>query len=440
MNCSLRHIVLLLLSAVAVAPPVHAEDAFPLRAIEFEGNQHFPNEALVALTGLELGSPVREGDFRTALRHLNNAGVFERLEFKYSPLDGGYRVTFVVEEVLELFPVRFDGFDVPDEEVQQLLAEKVPLFADRLPPTGPMVAMIGNALQNWWKQQGNENKVEGRLVPTGDNEFEMLFGPQQKTMNIAFVRFDNSGDLGALELQRKFNQVAMGETYTEARFKELLHYNVRPLYAEIGYMDVKFCPCETMPDPDTEGLLVQVHVDQGEIYKIGEVAWPQPMPVDPRNLSKVNQIVSGGTVNVTAAYDTMAAITESMKRQGFMKAQATFETDVDHEAKLVDFDIEIMTGPRYSFSRLVVQGLDILSEPAIRKRWGMKVGAPFDIQYPAFFLERVKADAMLENLKTTDWHLNVDEIKNTVEVALVFNGNERDRTLAPIIEKPRDPF
>jgi outer membrane protein insertion porin family len=439
-NRSLRHVVTLLLGVIALVGPVIAEDAFPLRAIEFEGNQHFSSEALAELSGLEIGTPVREGNFKTALRHLNNTGVFERLEFKYAPLGDGYRLTFVVEEVLELFLVRFDGFDTPTEEIQELLAQKVPLFGDRVPPTGPMVTMIGNALQTWWTQQGNDSKIEGRLVPTGDNEFEMLFGPRQKTMNIAFVRFDNSGELEALELQRKFNQVAMGEEYTEARFKELLHHNVRPFYAEIGYMNVKFCPCETKPDPDTEGLLVQVHVDQGEIYKTGDVAWPQPMPVDPKNLSKVNQIISGGTVNVTGAYKTMADITESMKRQGFMKAQATFETDVDHEAKLVDFDIEIMTGPQYTFSRLVVQGLDILSEPAIRKRWGMKAGAPFDIQYPAFFLERVKADAMLENLKTTDWHLNVDEVKKTVDVALVFNGVERDRKLAPIIEKPETPF
>jgi len=439
-NRSLRHVVTLLLGVIALVGPVIAEDAFPLRAIEFEGNQHFSSEALAELSGLEIGTPVREGNFKTALRHLNNTGVFERLEFRYAPLGDGYRLTFVVEEVLELFLVRFDGFEVATEEIQELLAQEVPLFGDRVPPTGPMVSMIGNALQTWWTQQGKDSKIEGRLVPTGDNEFEMLFGPRQKTMNIAFVRFDNSGELEALELQRKFNQVAMGEEYTEARFKELLHHNVRPLYAEVGYMNVKFCPCETKPDPDTEGLLVQVHVDQGEVYQTGAVSWPRPMPVDPKNLSKVNGIIPGSTANITAAYGTMAAITESMKRQGFMKAQATFDTELDHEAKLVNFDIEIMTGSQYSFSRLVIQGLDLLSEPAIRKRWGMKVGDSFDIQYPAFFLERVKVDAMLENLKTTDWHINVDEAKKTVDVALIFNGNVRDKTLPPIIDKPKDPF
>ena len=435
-----RLVAKLTLAAVFLVGLGAAEDAFPLRAIEIEGNQHFSSEALVALTRLKLGEPVTKADFNAGLRRLSDAGVFERLEYKFGPLDDGYHVTFVVEEVLELFPVRFDGFEVADEELRELLAENVPLFAEHVPATGSMVAMIGSTLQRWWAEQGNGSKIEGRLVPSGDQQFDMLFGPRRETTNIAFVRFSNSGDISPLELQRKFNQVAMGEAYTDARLKELLHHNVRPLYAELGYMDVKFCPCETEPDPDTEGILVRVVVEQGEVYKVGEVGWPQPMPFDPGLLTKVNRIIAGSTVNMTGAYDTMAAISQGMQRKGYMKAQATIDTDIDHEAKLVNFDIEIMTGSLYTFSRLHVNGLDILSEPAIRKRWGMKVGDAFDIQYPAFFLERIKADAMLENLKTTDWHIDVDETKKTVDVALVFGGNERDGRPPAIIEIPRNPF
>lgn len=431
---------MLLATLVVWTGPLYAEDAFPLRAIVFEGNRHFSSEALTELTRLEIGAPVRKSDFNSALRRLNESGVFESLEYKYGPLDGGYRVTFVVEEVAELFPVRFDGFDAPDDEIQQVLSENIPLFGEYAPATGPMIATIGNTLQNWWRQRGNENKVEGRLAVAGDDRFEMIFSPQRETQNIAFVRFNNAGDLASLELQRKFNQVAMGEAYSETRLQELLHHNVRPFYAEIGYMNVKFCPCEAAPDPDTEGLLVEVHIEQGEIYKVGEAAWPQPLPVAPENLSKVNGILPGGTVNMTAAYDTMAAIAESMKRQGFMQAQATFETDVDHQAKLVHFDIEIMTGARYTFSRLVIRGLDILSEPALRKRWGMQVDDPFDIRYPAYFLERIKAAAMFENLKGTNWTIDIDEIRKTVDVVLVFSGNESRKGPPPIVEKLEKPF
>ena len=123
-----------------------------------------------------------------------------------------------------------------------------------------------------------------------------------------------------------------------------------------------------------------------------------------------------------AAYQTMAEISERAKRTGYMKAQATFDERVDHDERRVHLDIDIAIGKQYVFSRLIVSGLDILSEPAVRKRWGMEPGDPFDVRYPAYFLDRVKADAMFENLRRTSWNIDVDEPSGRIDVTLVFSG------------------
>ena len=105
-----------------------------------------------------------------------------------------------------------------------------------------------------------------------------------------------------------------------------------------------------------------------------------------------------------------------------MKAHATFDECVDHDERRVHLDIDIAIGKQYKFSRLIVEGLDILSEPTVRKRWGMQAGDPFDVRYPAYFLDRVKADAMFENLKRTSWSIDIDEARALVDVTLVFSG------------------
>ena len=418
-------LLLLLLGGTAVAL---AEDDFPLRAIEFHGNRHFPADELVRVAGLELGQPVRKRDFDLALRKLNDTGVFEGLRYRFEPLGDGYKLTISVEEVPELFPVRFDGFDVPPESLRALLRRKLPLYSELVPGGGPMLRMIVNTLQAWWSGQGRNEEVVGRLVPSDDGGFEMRIGPERETNNIAFVRFSNTGEVDALELQRIFNQSAIGEPYSEARLQELLQYNARPLYTQRGYMNVTFCPCNASPDPDSEGLLVDVEVEQGELYLFGEVEWPEPLPIDPESLRKVNRIGPGLVVNMTAAYETMAAISEGMKRLGYMKARAAFDERIDHDARRVHLQINIVPGTQYAFSRLIIQGLDILSEPAVRKRWGMQPGDPFDVRYPAYFLDRVKADAMFENLQRTAWSLEIDEANRRVEVTLVFSGTpERQR-------------
>ena len=399
-----------------------AEDAFPLRAIEFQGNHSFAAEGLVAVTGLELGQIVRKRDFDTALRRLNETGVFESLRYEFGPLGDGYRLSIVVREVPELFPVRFEGFDVAPGTLEELLSETLPLFVGLAPGGGPMVRTVVNALQSWWREQGGTEEVVANLVPSGDGQFELVVSPERQSSNIAFTRFRNTGDFDARELQRIFNQSAIGEPYSASRLKELLHYNARPVYTEMGYMNVTFCPCEARPDPDSEGLLVDVHVEQGEVYLFGEVAWPDPMPVDEDTLRKVNAIGPGQVANIKAAYETMARISEGMKRHGYMKAHATFDERVDHDERRVHLDIDIAIGKQYKFSRLIVEGLDILSEPTVRKRWGMQAGDPFDVRYPAYFLDRVKADAMFENLKRTSWSIDIDEARALVDVTLVFSG------------------
>ena len=205
-------------------------------------------------------------------------------------------------------------------------------------------------------------------------------------------------------------------------------------------MNVTFCPCEATPDPDTAGLLVDVHVEQGEVYVFGDAAWPEPLPIDPERLQKLDQIQPGQVANMKAAYDTMAAIAQSMQRQGYMKAHATFDERIDHETRRVHLDIAIEAGVQFVFSRLIIKGLDILSEPTIRKRWGMQPGAPFDVRYPAYFLDRVKAEAMFENLRRTNWSIQTDDATGRVNVTLFFSGLAAEKARDTQDDAVRPPF
>ncbi|MDE0102234.1 MAG: hypothetical protein OXN89_07630 [Bryobacterales bacterium] len=403
--------------------PCLAQETFPLRVLEFEGNDAFSSADLAAVTGLEIGQMVAKPDFERALRLLNDTGAFESLRYRFGPQDGGFRLTIAVQELAELFPVRFQGLGVGDDEVEAVLREGLPLYAGKVPAVGPMVKMLVAVLGPWWEQQSGEGPIVADVVPASGGEgFEMLIGPRRQTNRIAFTTFADTGDVDALELQRVFNHAAVGEEYTEARLHELLQYNARPLYTHRGYMNVRFCPCEASPDPESEGVLVSVRVDQGDVYAFGEIAWPEPMPMDPDALARVSRISSGSVADMKAAYETMAAIGEGLKRHGYMKAHARFDEQVDHDTRLVHLQVHIDTGVRYVFSRLIIKGLDILSEPAVRKRWGMQPGQPFDVRYPAYFLDRIKADAMFAGLRRTSWGLDSDDSSGRVDVTLVFSG------------------
>ena len=51
--------------------------------------------------------------------------------------------------------------------------------------------------------------------------------------------------------------------------------------------------------------------------------------------------------------------------------------------------------------RLTIQGLDVETEPHIKKLWALKRGQPFNAEYPDYFLARLVEDQIMDNLGRT---------------------------------------
>ncbi len=424
---------------LVVALPAQDQRKYPLRAVAIVGAENFDQASIEALAGLELGAPAGKEDFDRALSNLDNAGVFETIQYRYEPQGDGYKVTFTVQEVQQLYLVRLEGFETPAEKLLALLRERVPLFSARVPSTGTMALRIGNTLQQHWTEAGNESKIIGRLAPIEGGELAMLFQPETELQTIAFVTFEGSQAIHPLELQRIFNPTAMGEAYSKARLMELLHFNVRPLFEGKGRMNVKFEEASVEPDPGSAGLLVKVGVDDGPLYTYGEVRKPEAFGLPEDVVEKIFRFDPGDPVDMKLARDAQAELDERYRRNGFLRADTKLESNVDHEAKTVDLVWSVTPGPQYTLRKLVIEGLDILSEPAVRKRWGMQLGDPFDAAYPGYFLDRIRAEQMFDNLENTKWRREIDETTKTVEVTLLFEGKKREKSGIP--NTPiEDPF
>jgi outer membrane translocation and assembly module TamA len=71
---------------------------------------------------------------------------------------------------------------------------------------------------------------------------------------------------------------------------------------------------------------------------------------------------------------------------------------------------------------LEITGLDLTSEPAIRKVWGLKPGAPFQPEYPDAFLNNLREQGVFDNLGKTSAETHIDEKNYIVDVTLHFSG------------------
>jgi outer membrane protein assembly factor BamA len=104
-----------------------------------------------------------------------------------------------------------------------------------------------------------------------------------------------------------------------------------------------------------------------------------------------------------------------------MLAKSEVHRTVNDSAKSVDLKFEIISGPQFIFHDLTIIGLDIETEPVVRKLWGLRAGRPFNVDYPNHFLERIKDMGIFENLTKTNAESRVNPKDNTVDVTLYFN-------------------
>ena len=103
-----------------------------------------------------------------------------------------------------------------------------------------------------------------------------------------------------------------------------------------------------------------------------------------------------------------------------MRADARMTRAIDERRKAVDVTFHVTAGSQYTFGKLAIVGLDILSEPHVRKLWALKEGKPYDGDYPDYFLHRIREDGVFDTLGQTRSSTRVDDERRIVDVTLTF--------------------
>jgi outer membrane protein insertion porin family len=412
---------------------------WPLESFSVKGNSHYTREQIFAETGLKLGQPVTKADFDGARDRLVASGAFISVNCGYDPAkDGkGYAATIEVAEVPELYPLHVEDVPVTDAEFLEFVKPKDALAGPKIPGTKEAVARYKDYLTELLASKNYKEPIAGTLTSENPPELIVLFRPLAPRLNVSRVKFTGAAAIPTPTLQNKLAEVASGVPYNETTFRVLLDNNIRPLYEAIGRMRVSFTKIATEPDPNVKGVAVSVEVVEGPVYKLGKV---QVAGAGERQseMLKLADLKSGETANFDQVKAASQRMEKSFHRSGYLQVSSESERHYDDTAKTVDVTIRIHLGPQFMFTKLNVIGLDIETEPTIRKMWGLPEGKPFNEDYPQHFLSRVKEDGVFDNLKNSRFENKVDQDGHTVEVTLYFNEKLTDEELKKEKEKEKE--
>ncbi|HWQ57046.1 MAG TPA: POTRA domain-containing protein [Bryobacteraceae bacterium] len=423
----MTRVVLIVLMLTVAGSSQEKAERWPVQTLSVEGNRHFPDGRILAVAGLKVGQIAGKQEFEAARDRLIATGLFETVGYRFAPAPGGkgYAASFQVVEVEPVYPVRFEDLGVPDSEVAAYLQERDPLFGPQMPGTTAVLQRYASRIQEFLASRKREEKVVGKVATTGPDQFAVLFRPARRVPVVARVIFKGNEAVPLKALQEGISGVAIGVPYKEETFRQLLNTSVRPLYDARGRIRVTFPTVSAVPAKDVEGLDVTVEVSEGASYELNGVRIEGAEGFPPPELLKTAKIKTGDVANFDDVNEGAARVRKLMQRNGYMRAQTTVERAVNDAKKTVDVVIKVEQGPRFTFGKLEVNGLDLHGEAAIRKLWAPQPGRPFNIDYPEYFLNRIREDMVFDNLKRTRAVTQVNEEQRTVDVTLFFNEKER---------------
>jgi len=395
---------------------------WPIESLTVEGNKNYGAEQILSVAALKIGQLAGKSDFEAARDRLIATGRFETVGYRFGPNKDStsYTASFQVVEVTPLYPVQFAGLAVKTAEIEAWLKSKDPFYGPQLPATAELLDRYTKLVQEFVASKNQTEKVAGKLLPTGPNQFAVIFRSAKPLPTIAQFTFTGNRVLASTLLQNRISEVAIGFPYSESGFRTLLDHAIRPLYDARGHVTVAFPKITTDKAKDVDGLVVTVAVEEGPEFKLGEVALAGGFAAKSADLLKIGKFTPGAVANFDDVMQGVERIRKRLNRQGYMHAETATERALNDKTKTVNVTIRITEGPQFNFGRLTIEGLDLNGEAAMKKLWGLKEGKPFDADYPDFFLGRVREDGYFENLHNTKAVVKVDEPTRVVDVTLQF--------------------
>lgn len=417
-------------TAATTAPkPAVSADSFPLLSLKVTGNHLYTQQQIIAAAGLKLGSQVSKAALDGARARLIETGAFESVGFEFGPTEGGkgYAGTFSVVEVEQLYPFRFEELPGTDQQLRAFLAEREPLFRDKIPGTKELLNRMAAEVEAFVAPRGFKGKVIANIAADRPGELTVLFRPAAAPPAIADVQFSGNQAVPAAKLQNALGAVAVGVPYREAAVRQLLDTAVRPVYDGRGRLKVNFTKIETEKAKDVDGVRVKIQVEEGPVYTFGAIRSAVP-DLTPKHVLKMATFKTGDVANFDLVATVIDGIQKELRHDGYMRSHTQAERVLHDQEKTVDITFTSIPGTQFLMGKLTIDGLDVVSEPPILKLWSMKEGGPFNADYPQMFLDRVKEDGYLDNLLSTRYDQSINEKTSTVDVTLHFRGGtEEDR-------------
>lgn len=367
--------------AAQVAPP-----SFVVAEVHASGSHRYSDAQIAATAGLKAGDPVDNDQLQAIANQLAQLGVFSRVNYRFTAKDKRAIINFELQDAA-IVPVMFENFPwFTDQVLSDEIRRAVPLFDGGAPSSGSLLDRITAALSAKLASRGIKADVEHTLIaqPSGDDMI-MQFRQDGPSFTVSSVQFNDWAAQNSAKLHDRVGDL-VGKTLSRFAIELFENEQVRPIYLSAGQIRVKFgAPILQLSDASSGNpsstVVVQIPIVPGPAYHLAGVTWTGNMAIDAAVLSKLVAVKSGDLADGMRLAAGWQQVELEYGHRGYLDAQVASAPQFNDANGTVAYNIKITEGPQYRMGELVITGLSLDAERAVRNNWRLAPGQIFDKTY-----------------------------------------------------------
>jgi outer membrane protein assembly factor BamA len=375
----------------AGVPQTAAPASAKLAKVSVTGSTRFTSDQIVAEIGLKQGQNVTRGDLQSAADKLTQLGTFAKIAYRFSSAPDGVTVEYQVADAPGL-PISFDNFPwVGEDDLRNAIKAVVPLYDGTGPANGRVLDQMADAVRQYLLTKGIVVQVSH--TPMSD--------PLTGQMTVAFVSAGAEEDVKSIDfsdglantnaaIQQRLADL-IGKPFSLTALKLFEAEQVEPIYMNRGLLRITFKPPVVQaPSPTaatTPTVVVHVEIDAGAQYTWGGVSWTGNAALSASELNALVSFKPGEQTDGTKIQALWLSIADAYGHKGYLDATATPTPQFDDQAHRVNYNVAIVEGPQYKMDDLVLSGLSVAGERAVRSAWTIQQGQVFDETFYNAFVD-----------------------------------------------------
>jgi outer membrane protein insertion porin family len=342
------------------------------QAVIVQGNRRVDAETIRSYATQGGPQEIRQGLLATGL--FSNVQVNRR----------GSQTVISVQENDTINRVAFEGNKRLKSEV---LLQQVESKA-RGPLSQQLIDSDVQRLKETYRRSGyGAASISGRIAPLPNGRSDVVFTiVESGKTGIKQINFTGNGVYSASRLRGLMTStesnflsfIKTSDVYDPDRIASDLEL-IRRYYLKNGYADFRIVASDARFDEAQSGWVIDVAVDEGPQYKVGNVAVDSQLgDIEPGALERMIVTSAGDTYNAEAVERSLVNLTTEVARRGHPFAQVRPRGDRDGAGQQIGITYVVDEGPRVYVERINVRGNNRTRDYVVRRELDLGEGDAYN--------------------------------------------------------------